>query len=462
MKLAVGASSEAHRQVCERSSGGLGVAVAPGEDRGQALAQLGLEPRRNVVRNQAGDGGEAQIEARDQHARAHGEDQGPPARRANIRVWFRSNGGESKIYYRRFQTADFGRAVRDPERGRSGLKFLCSSLRILMVWRANTSTDAGFEPARTMHLRTDMKRLVYLAFAMLLSGCGSVSGNGDGGGHSGSTGTGQGGATAGTTGSAGNAGAPGRTGGNAGAGTAGSAGGSTGGGGRGGGGTTGAGGGVAGTTGTAGRGGATGTPGTGGVGGGAGEGGGVSGSAGGSARFSCQQPVPVQVTSGVQTSLGDTGLDRCQSGAIHRRAVVAACPWLPPSASMGCSVSCQSDADCVQRPLGVCAQAHQLGGYCGCFYGFCEKDADCGAGSICLCGGPVGGTCVPATCMSDAGCPAGFLCASSSSSCGGGRSAFACQSAADECLGDGDCPINDLCVLQAGKRSCVPNCIPRP
>jgi hypothetical protein len=209
--------------------------------------------------------------------------------------------------------------------------------------------------------------------------------------------------------------------------------------------------------------GAGGTIAIGGLGGGGGTtGAGGSAGAGASAHFSCQQPVPVQVTSGAQTSLEDTGFDRCQSGAIHRRAVVATCPWLPPSASTGCSVSCQSDADCVQRPLGVCAQAHQLGGYCGCFYGFCEKDADCGAGSICLCGGPVGGTCVPATCTTDAGCAAGFLCVSSSLSCGGGRSAFACQSAADECLGDGDCPTNDLCVLQADKRSCVPNCIPRP
>lgn len=184
--------------------------------------------------------------------------------------------------------------------------------------------------------------------------------------------------------------------------------------------------------------------------------------AGGGGGFSCQQPVPVQVTSGVQTSLEDTGFDRCQSGAIHRRAPVAACPWLPPSASTGCSVSCQSDAECSQMPLGVCAEAHQLGGYCGCFYGFCEKDTDCGDGSICLCGGPVGGTCVPATCTTDASCAAGFLCASSSFSCGGGRSAFACQTAADECLGDGDCPTNEFCVLQAGKRSCVPDCRATP
>jgi hypothetical protein len=184
--------------------------------------------------------------------------------------------------------------------------------------------------------------------------------------------------------------------------------------------------------------------------------------AGGAVGFSCQQPVPVQVTSNVQTSLEDTGFDRCQSGAIHRRAPVAACPWLPPSASTGCSASCQSDADCVERPLGVCAEAHQLGGYCGCFYGFCEKDTDCGDASICLCGGPVGGTCVPATCTTDASCAAGFLCASSSLSCGGGRSAFVCQSAADECLGDGDCPSNELCVLQAGKRSCVADCRATP
>ena len=186
---------------------------------------------------------------------------------------------------------------------------------------------------------------------------------------------------------------------------------------------------------------------------------------GGAPRFSCQQPVPIQVTSGPQASAEDTGFDMCQNGAVHRRAAVAACPWLPPSASTTCPVSCQSDSDCVQSLLGVCAQAHQLPGYCGCFYGYCEKDGDCGSGSICLCGGPVGGTCVPATCTSDSDCPTGLLCVSSSLSCGGGRSAFACQGVSDECLGDGDCPLDpsdpehERCVLQAGKRSCVPGCV---
>jgi hypothetical protein len=222
----------------------------------------------------------------------------------------------------------------------------------------------------------------------------------------------------------------------------------------------------------------TGGPGPGGVGGSAGAGaagaagsagagidGSVAGDDGGSPGLSCQQPMPIHVTSGVQTSPDDTGFDMCQSGAVHRRGAVAACPWPPPSASTACPASCQSDSDCVQSPLGVCTQAHQLAGVCGCYYGFCEKDADCGSGSICLCGGPVGGTCVPATCTSDSDCPAGLLCVSSSQSCHGGQAAFTCQSAADECLGDGDCPLDpsypghERCVLEAGKRSCVRGCL---
>jgi hypothetical protein len=295
-------------------------------------------------------------------------------------------------------------------------------------------------------------------FALALAvACGSDLQGGGGG--QGAAGRGAVGGSGGTSGAAGIAGAVGSGGAGTGGGGRNTGGASGGAGGRGG-----AGGGTGGSGGTSGAAGIAGAFGSGGAGtaGGGGNTGGASGGAGGAARYSCRQPMPVQVSSGVQTSREDTGFDRCQSGAIHRRAVVVSCPSLPPSVSGSCSVSCQSDADCVKSPLGVCAQAHQLGGYCGCFYGFCEKDADCGAGSICLCGGPVGGTCVPATCTSDASCAPGFSCMSSSLSCGGGRSAFACQSAADECLGDEDCPTYYLCVLQAGKRSCVASCIARP
>ena len=178
--------------------------------------------------------------------------------------------------------------------------------------------------------------------------------------------------------------------------------------------------------------------------------------AAGSAGLSCEQPVAIHVTSGLQTSPDDTGFDRCKDGAIRRRAVVT-CPWLPPTGAGGSA--CQSDADCAARPLGICADAHRLAGYSGCFYGFCTKDADCGAGSVCVCGGPVGGTCAKASCVSDADCGEGSLCVSSSRpECGSIGYDFACQSPADECLGEGDCSDGQRCVRQGNKRSCVAGC----
>jgi hypothetical protein len=176
----------------------------------------------------------------------------------------------------------------------------------------------------------------------------------------------------------------------------------------------------------------------------------------------CENPQPIPVSNGVASVTGDTGFDRCADGAIRRRAVVT-CPLGPAAATSPCGAldgQCASDADCTAQPHGLCANSHKLLGYCGCFYG-CMKDADCGAGSVCFCGDPVG-SCVPATCVSASSCASGFACASSSSGCGGGMGSFACQVATDECLGDTDCGANARCVLQSGRRVCTPDCLLPP
>jgi len=176
----------------------------------------------------------------------------------------------------------------------------------------------------------------------------------------------------------------------------------------------------------------------------------------------CTHPQPVLVGDGNQSSPQDTGFDRCEDGALRRRVAVT-CPLGPSGATSPCSATddhCASDADCTAGPHGICANSHKLLGYCGCFYG-CMKDADCSPGSICFCGDPAG-TCVPATCTGASSCPAGSACASSSSGCPGGMAAFACQKAADDCLGDADCGEGARCVQAADRRVCTPACFLPP
>jgi len=199
--------------------------------------------------------------------------------------------------------------------------------------------------------------------------------------------------------------------------------------------------------------------------GGAGTGGATGGSAGAAGSGSvhpCRNPTVRRVSDGPDQSPEDTGFDDCEGGGIRRRKAMR-CPLGPTAAQSPCTAptGCTSDADCTQSPHGICANAHNLLGYCGCFYG-CMQDSDCDPGRICLCGDPAG-VCIPATCVDDSVCPAGAACASSSSTCYGGTSAFVCQDPADECLNDADCGTGKRCVLQASsRRTCVDACLPTP
>ena len=131
----------------------------------------------------------------------------------------------------------------------------------------------------------------------------------------------------------------------------------------------------------------------------------------------------------------DTGFVRCANGATHRTRA----------------------ADC---PV-VAGDAGVEGG--------CVSDSDCPSATLCECGDG-GGSCVPASCTTDTLCAAGGLCVDGHEIAGCvTRRFFSCQTVADECVGDRDCPRVDgggtLCLVgDGGARSCgyEPGCVGRP
>jgi hypothetical protein len=269
-------------------------------------------------------------------------------------------------------------------------------------------------------------------------------------------------------------------------------------------------GGTAGSGGIAGKGGAAGKGGTAGAGGSGGQAAGRAGGnggAGGQGRGGAsgsggEGPAGDGGTSGSMTELGcqavlspsgeDTGFEQCDDGTKRRR-VARRCPApvvadhpVCPSTCTG-SYCCEADSDCNQfidkqngdGPLAICANAHQLSGYCGCFFG-CREDSDCGAGFVCECGSPLG-QCRPATCHGNADCGAGSSCARTytgdlypghggagapgeGGAAGAGMciapysgSRYDCETPADRCRGDDDCRYG-TCVWVDGRRECVDVC----
>ncbi|WP_437274510.1 ferritin-like domain-containing protein [Sorangium sp. So ce375] len=177
--------------------------------------------------------------------------------------------------------------------------------------------------------------------------------------------------------------------------------------------------------------------------------------------FACDDPEPIVVAG------QNTGYVRCAGGWIHRAEIVTCPSPLPrgeactdPSGAKG---NCTTDADCTERPHGYCntVTGGDVAPGCFCHYG-CTTDADCGEGQICLCGDPVG-QCVLARCTSDKGCGS-LLCSSYVLNPGCGGTAFACQTPADECASDKDCPGDEQCSLEALRHACMgQNCaIGRP
>jgi hypothetical protein len=155
-----------------------------------------------------------------------------------------------------------------------------------------------------------------------------------------------------------------------------------------------------------------------------------------------------------------SGYIGCANHMVHRAAKLQ-CPETVPRPDIfpDAGGNCQKDADCTDQPHGHCEPGFLPGVRC--VYG-CVRDAECGAGQICLCGSPTG-RCVDATCTVDADCGSGILCVGYYSACYD-TSRFECQSPGDACGGDLDCTgqnCNNTCACQktAGKAACGPRCV---
>jgi hypothetical protein len=160
--------------------------------------------------------------------------------------------------------------------------------------------------------------------------------------------------------------------------------------------------------------------------------------------FPCDDPGPITIAG------KDTGYAFCTGGPVYR-AKAQACPsGLPRREPSMCQPSdvpntCTEDAQCNDAPNGFCFSA-PVSNTCFCQYG-CTTDADCGSGSICKCGDPVG-HCVAASCTSNADCKQGARCAEYAPFPGCDDIAFACQNEYDDCQTDDDCERGEQCTIR--------------
>ena len=185
---------------------------------------------------------------------------------------------------------------------------------------------------------------------------------------------------------------------------------------------------------------------------------GAPGSAGAPSRDACRDPV----------ALGG-GWERCNNGFVHRP-TPGKCEYTPRAAAIpatGAADECAKDSQCTAKPYGYCALVN--GGNTAtptanrCLYG-CVTDAECDAGNVCQCAiGASAGVCGhnPPSCKSDADCTGGALCTNYQSIPGCMSESFACQTPADECAGDFDCPrtsfskADPVCTFRATHRVCA-------
>lgn len=176
------------------------------------------------------------------------------------------------------------------------------------------------------------------------------------------------------------------------------------------------------------------------------------------------QPIAIQGQS--------TGFLDCSISGMRHREVSIECPsFLPrspsdvratlfPSADTvpGPEYRCQRDEDCTERPHGKCSASSPRGASV-CLYG-CRADSECADDELCFCENPIG-RCVPARCRTDGDCQGDALCGWYFPSGGGCRdTAFACQTAEDECANrlcrpPGQSLPRGYCTLENDRRTCV-------
>ena len=211
--------------------------------------------------------------------------------------------------------------------------------------------------------------------------------------------------------------------------------------------------------------------------GGVGAGGAVArGGSGGSAARQCQNPrqyPPITMMGDHANGAPalapiDTGFAECDGGWLHRPRA-RECPSRLPRAEVQSVVAdapCSRDSDCTEKPHGYCRGSNfasspgaappgpgNPAGPPQCVYG-CIQDAECGAGSICLCGDPVG-VCTPSNCTTNADCASGLCVATPPSGCGV-TFTMGCHQVEDECLASADCGATRMCAPGIEARTCSP------
>jgi hypothetical protein len=161
----------------------------------------------------------------------------------------------------------------------------------------------------------------------------------------------------------------------------------------------------------------------------------------------CKNPKPVLANG------RDTGYVECGDGALNRAtALVCANPVNAPACQGNEKQrSCDSDADCTDKPHGFCmGGTGQIGTYCSCIYP-CHDDSECGEGQACMCpdavsGGPPAATCSPAACKQDSDCPSGECGATFHFNGCYEQTSLQCRDAGDACRGDSECGDNGSCA----------------
>lgn len=155
-----------------------------------------------------------------------------------------------------------------------------------------------------------------------------------------------------------------------------------------------------------------------------------------------------------------SGWVKCGDDLPHRVEAVAC---VEPTAHVACDImdpmfGCQTDDDCVEKPLGSCHKSTIFGlTNCGCVYG-CETDADCSPGEVCRCAGDVLGeitTCVASSCKDDSECGE-EVCQFAQSfgyDCPKEVIEGACTTPADLCHSDTPC-VDSPCKFEDGKWQC--------
>lgn len=179
---------------------------------------------------------------------------------------------------------------------------------------------------------------------------------------------------------------------------------------------------------------------------------------------SAREGIPSTPCGSSTERVAGSGFVECESGLVHRPAVGTCAAYQQSTATLPASPApdqdeCTSDLECTARAYGYCEMG--LTYYSGpltpnrCAYG-CTTDAECDPGNVCVCT-EERGECRTATCQVDADCGPHSLCAEYSGTCGY-ASGLACQSPADRCQLNSDCPqspFSTSCVMtDQGFRDC--------